>query len=54
MYLEIILMTGTIDHPVAQWVIRWRVLAQKKDSECRNTPLLTGVMSTTDESTSFV
>jgi hypothetical protein len=28
-YLETILTTGTIDHPVAQWVIRWRVLAKK-------------------------
>jgi hypothetical protein len=53
-YLETILTTGTIDHPVAQWVVRRRVLARKKDSECRNTPLLTGVTSTTDESTSFV
>jgi hypothetical protein len=53
-YLETILTTGTIDPPVVQWVVRRRVLAQKKDSECRNTPLLTGVMSTTDKSTSFV
>jgi hypothetical protein len=53
-YLETILTIGTIDHPVAQWVIRRRVLARKKDSECRNTPLLTGVTSTTDESTSFM
>jgi hypothetical protein len=53
-YLETILTTGTIDHPVAQWVVRRRVLAQKKDSECRNTPLLTGVTSTMDGSTSFV
>jgi hypothetical protein len=53
-YLETILTTGTIDHPVAQWVVRRRVLARKKDSECRNTPLLIGVTSTTDESTSFV
>jgi hypothetical protein len=47
-YLETILTTVTIDHPVAQWVVRRRVLAQKKDSDCRNTPLLTGVTSTTD------
>jgi hypothetical protein len=53
-YLETILTTGTIDHPVAQWVVRRRVLARKKDSECRNTPLPTGVTSTTDESTLFV
>jgi hypothetical protein len=53
-YLETILTTGTIDHPVAQWVVRRRVLAQKKDNECRNTPLLTGVTSTTDKSTSFM
>jgi hypothetical protein len=53
-YLETILTTGTIDHPVAQWVGRRRVLALKKDSECRNTPLLTGVTSTTDEASSFV
>jgi hypothetical protein len=53
-YLETILTTGTSDHPVAQWVIRRRVLVRKKDSECRNAPLLTGVTSTTDESTSFV
>jgi hypothetical protein len=51
--LETILTTGTIDHP-AQRVVRRRVLAQKKDSECRNTPLLIDVTSTTDESTSFV
>jgi hypothetical protein len=53
-YLKTILTTGTIDHPVAQRVARRRMLARKKDSECRNTPLLTGVTSTTDESTSFV
>jgi hypothetical protein len=53
-YLETILTTGAIDHPVAQWIVRRRVLAQKKDSECRNTSLLTGVTSSTDESTSFV
>jgi glycogen synthase len=53
-YLETILMTETIDYPVAQWVVRRRVLAQKKDCECRNTPLLTGVTNTTDESTLFV
>jgi hypothetical protein len=53
-YLETILTTGTIDHPVAQWVVRRRVLARKKESECRNTSLLTGVTSMTDESTSFV
>jgi hypothetical protein len=29
-YLETILTTGTIDHPVAQWVVCRRVLAQKK------------------------
>jgi hypothetical protein len=29
-YLETILTTETIDHLVAQWVVRWRVLAQKK------------------------
>jgi hypothetical protein len=28
-YLETIMSTGTIDHPVAQWVIRRFVLAQK-------------------------
>jgi ribosomal protein L10 len=53
-FLETILTTGAIDHPVAQWVVRRRVLAQKKEGECRNTPLLTGVTSTTDESTSYV
>jgi hypothetical protein len=53
-YLETILTTGTIGHSVAHWVVRRRVLARKKDSECRNTPLLTGVTSTTDESTLFV
>jgi hypothetical protein len=53
-YLENILTTGTIDHSVAQWVVRRHVLAQKKDRECRITPLLTGVTSTTDESTSFI
>jgi hypothetical protein len=53
-YLETILTTGTIDHPVVQLVVIRRVLAQMKDSECRNTPLLTCVTSTTDESTSFV
>jgi hypothetical protein len=33
-----ILTTGTIDHPVAQWVVCRRLLAQKKGSECRNAP----------------
>jgi hypothetical protein len=28
--LETILTTGTIDHPVAQWVVRRRVLARKE------------------------
>jgi hypothetical protein len=53
-YLEIILTTGTTDHPVAQWVVRQRVRAQRKGSECRNYPLTTGVTSTADESTPFV
>jgi hypothetical protein len=53
-YLETILATGTIDHPVAQWVVRRRVLALKKVCECRNAQLLTNVTSTADESTSFV
>jgi hypothetical protein len=53
-YLETILTTGTIDHPMAQWVVRRRVLAQRKGSECQNAPLLTGVTSTADESASFV
>jgi hypothetical protein len=29
-FLETILTTGAIDHPVAQWVVRRRVLAQRK------------------------
>jgi hypothetical protein len=53
-YFETILTTGTIDHPVAQGVVRRHVLAQKKGGECRNTPLLTGVTSTADDSTSSV
>jgi hypothetical protein len=53
-YLETILTTGTIDHPVAQWVVRRHLLAHRKGSECRNAPLLTSVTSTADESTSFV
>jgi hypothetical protein len=53
-YMDTILTTGTIDHPVAQCVVPRRVLAQKKDSECRNAQLLTDVTSTADESTSFV
>jgi hypothetical protein len=48
-YLETILTTGAIDHPVPQRIVRWRVLAQKKVSDCRNAPLLTGVTSTADE-----
>jgi hypothetical protein len=52
--LATILTTVTIDHPVPQWVVRRRVLAQKKDNGCRDTSLLNGVTSTTDESTSFV
>jgi hypothetical protein len=52
--LMTILMTGTIDHPVTQWVVRRPVLAQKKGSECRNVLLLTGVTSTLDESTTFM
>jgi hypothetical protein len=53
-YLETILTKGTIDHPVARWVDRQRVLVKKKGSKCRNDPLLTGVTSTADESRSFV
>jgi hypothetical protein len=44
-YLYTILTAGTTDHSVAQWIVRRRVLAQKKGSECRNVPLITDVAS---------
>jgi hypothetical protein len=53
-YLDIILTTGTMDHPEAQRVVRRRMLAQKRGGERRNAPLQTGLKSTADGSTSFV